>query len=58
MNSHIKTALLNGRLILLLGAGASRGCRNQLNQDIPLGWDLAKILACEMGDELDDEDIF
>lgn len=57
MNSHIKTALLNGRLILLLGAGASRGCRNQLNQDIPLGWDLAKILACEMGDELDDEDL-
>jgi hypothetical protein len=57
MNSHIKTALLNGRLVLLLGAGASRGCRNQLNQDIPLGWDLAKILASEMGEELADEDL-
>lgn len=57
MNSHIKTALLNGRLVLLLGAGASRGCRNQLNQDIPLGWDLAKILAEEMGEELGEEDL-
>ena len=49
MNQHIKNALLNGRLVLLLGAGASKGCVNSLKEDIPLGWELAKILADEMG---------
>ena len=49
MNLHIKKALLNGRLVLLFGAGASRGSKNSLNKDIPLGWQLAEILAKECG---------
>ncbi|NLY12365.1 MAG: cold-shock protein [Gammaproteobacteria bacterium] len=57
MNPHIKNALLNGRLVLLFGAGASVGCKNSLHQDPPLGWDLAKILADEMGEEFSDEDL-
>ncbi|MCP4055661.1 MAG: cold-shock protein [Mesoflavibacter sp.] len=57
MNTHIKNALLNGRLVLLFGAGASIGCKNNLNQTPPLGWDLAKILAEEIGEELTDEDL-
>ncbi|MCG6658755.1 cold-shock protein [Halomonas campisalis] len=56
MSPHIKNALLNGRLVLLLGAGASKGCKNSLKDDPPLGWDLAKILAEEMGDEFEDGD--
>lgn len=57
MNPHIKNALLNGRLVLLFGAGASIGCKNSLQKDPPLGWELAKILADEMGEELTDEDL-
>lgn len=57
MNKHIKNALLHGRLILLFGAGASRGSRNKLNFEIPLGGELAKILAKEMGEEYQDEDL-
>lgn len=57
MNNHIKTALLNGRLVLLLGAGASYGCKSGTGNDVPLGWDLAKILAGAMGEPYADEDL-
>ncbi|MBG5894978.1 SIR2 family protein [Proteus mirabilis] len=57
MNNIIKNALLNGRLVLLLGAGASRGCTNSLNLEVPLGGKLAEILAQEMGETLDGEDL-
>lgn len=57
LNKHIRTALLNGRLVLLFGAGASKGCKNSLNEDIPLGGELANILAEELGEELDGEDL-
>ncbi|EKO3890992.1 SIR2 family protein [Vibrio metschnikovii] len=57
MNNLIKNALLNGRLVLLLGAGASRGCRNSLSQEIPLGGELAEILAEELGEDVGDEDL-
>ena len=57
MNPHIKNSLLNGRLVLLLGAGASIGCKNSLKEDPPLGWDLARLLAAEIGDEYLDEDL-
>jgi energy-coupling factor transporter ATP-binding protein EcfA2 len=57
LNPHIKKALLNGRLVLLFGAGASKGCKNKLNQDIPLGGELADILAKEMGEEIDGEEL-
>lgn len=57
MNKHIKEALINGRLALLLGAGASSGCRNRLDEELPLGGDLAKILANEMGEEYEGESL-
>ncbi|EHY9870802.1 SIR2 family protein [Vibrio vulnificus] len=57
MNPHIKKALLNGRLVLLFGAGASRGSKNSLNQDIPLSWELAEILARECGFPYKDESL-
>lgn len=56
MNKHIKKALLNGRLVLLLGAGASAGCRNSQKEDPPLGLNLAQILADEIGNELEEGD--
>lgn len=56
MNKHIKKALLHGRLVLLLGAGASAGCRNSQKEDPPLGWNLAQILADEIGNELEEGD--
>ena len=45
MNNHIKNALLHGRLVLLLGAGASIGCQNQEKTSPPLGNKLAEILS-------------
>ena len=51
MDQNIKNAMLNGRLVLLLGAGASKGCKNKRNEDIPLGGELAELLAREMGEE-------
>lgn len=55
MNPHVKKALLNGRLVLLLGAGASSGSKNGRNNDIPLGWELAKILAEDCSLPFNDE---
>jgi hypothetical protein len=57
LNSNIKKSLLNGRLVLLLGAGASRGCVNRLGNEIPMAWELAKILADEMGETYSGEDL-
>lgn len=57
MNNYIKNALLNGRLVLLLGAGASIGCQNKLKKSPPLGGELAKILAEEMGENYEDEEL-
>jgi energy-coupling factor transporter ATP-binding protein EcfA2 len=57
MNPHIKKALLNGRLVLLFGAGASYGSLNAKKTNIPLGWDLAKILAEECGFKYDNESL-
>jgi len=57
MNKHIETALLTGRLVLLFGAGASASSKNKLEESIPLGWDLCKILADAMGEDFSDEDL-
>lgn len=57
MNPHIKNALLNGRLVLLFGAGASIGCKNSLSNNPPLGSELAKILATESGETYEGEDL-
>ena len=45
MNNDIKQALLEGRLMLLLGAGSSFGSLTQTHKQVPLGQELAKILA-------------
>ena len=49
--------MLNGRLVLLLGAGASRGSKNSLGNEVPLGGELAEILAESLGEKLDGEDL-
>ena len=48
MLPDIKNAYQNGRLVLLLGAGASYGSRDPDNLEIPMGDDLAKELAALM----------
>jgi energy-coupling factor transporter ATP-binding protein EcfA2 len=49
MLPDIKNAYLNGRLMLLLGAGASFGSRDADGVDLPMGDELAKELAESMG---------
>lgn len=49
MLPDIKNAYQNGRLMLLLGAGASHGSRDSDNLEMPMGDDLAKELAALMG---------
>ncbi|MGA7436761.1 MAG: SIR2 family protein [Luteibacter sp.] len=49
MNNLIKAAILEGRAILFLGAGASVGCTNTLNESPPLGGDLAAAMADKVG---------
>lgn len=48
MLPDIKNAYQNGRLMLLLGAGASLGSRDSDNVEVPMGDDLAKELAALM----------
>lgn len=57
MNEHIKRELLHGRLVLLLGAGASLSCKNRQGEYLPNGNKLAAILAEEMGEQLNDESL-
>ncbi|BBS12598.1 P-loop NTPase [Klebsiella aerogenes] len=56
MNNHIRTAILNGRFVLLLGAGASFGCSNRLKSNPPIGNALSKIIAEDAGFELEEGD--
>ena len=49
MLAEIKKAYQDGRLMLLLGAGASYGSRDKDNREIPMGDDLAKELSALMG---------
>lgn len=55
MLADIKHAYLNGRLMLLLGAGASFGSRDSLNRTLPMGADLSKELAELVGWSYNDE---
>lgn len=55
MNEQIRAALLDGRVILFLGAGTSLGAKNQAGNDPPLGGDLAKSLAEKAGWSYDGE---
>ena len=45
MLPDIKNDYLDGRLMLLLGAGASYGSRDRNGKEMPMGDDLAKELA-------------
>ncbi|MFP1981558.1 P-loop NTPase [Lonsdalea quercina] len=49
MNNDIKKAIDEGRLMLLLGAGSSFGSLTSNGEPLPLGEQLAKILAHEAG---------
>lgn len=49
MNDQIRAAFLEGRLILFLGAGASVGSVNTVDESPPLSKDLAKLLADRCG---------
>ncbi len=55
MNEQIKKGLLEGRIILFLGAGASLGSINQNKEDPPLGNALAKKIADQCGWEYQNE---
>lgn len=56
MNIQIKNAIENGRLIILLGAGASFGCTNKQGKNPPLGFELGNILSKEIGIDIQDGD--
>lgn len=57
MNGHIKQALLRGRLVLLLGAGASCTSKTHSGHSVPMAEALAKRVAEEAGLEYNDEDL-
>lgn len=47
MNNQILNAFSRGRLIILLGAGASFGSRSKSGQTLPMGSELAEEIAAE-----------
>src|SRR3990172_3869873 len=49
MNNMIEKAIEKGELVLLLGAGASNGCKDKLNRPLLDGEGLAVALASEIG---------
>ena len=49
VNNLIKNAYENGKLVLFLGAGASRSSRSRDGNELLDGWGLAKCLAEEAG---------
>lgn len=55
MNNLIKSAYQNGKLVLFLGAGASRSSRSRDGSELLDGWSLAKYLAEEAGWTYTDE---
>lgn len=56
MNVQIKNAIENGRLILLLGAGASFNAKNKNGVNPPLGNELREILSRELNLSINDDD--
>ena len=57
MNEHIKQQFLNGRLVLLFGAGASADCKTRSGELVPSSSKLAGLLANAMGETLSDESL-
>ncbi len=57
MNNTLKDSIKNGDLILFLGAGASRSCKNSSGNNLLDGKSLAKELAKRSSMEYADEDL-
>jgi len=57
MNEAIKKAIENGRLVLLLGAGASLTSKDRHGNKLLDGYGLAKLLATEAGFTYNDENL-
>lgn len=57
MNPLIKNAFENGRLLVLLGAGASSQCVNKRGKCPPMGHELAELLAAQIGVSYADESL-
>ena len=49
MNNLIRTAMLDGRAMLFLGAGASQGSVNSVGMSPPMGSELAALIAAKVG---------
>ena len=57
MNDDIKKAILHGKIILFLGAGASRSSRSFNGEDLPDSKQLAKRLLKEANIPDEDDDL-
>lgn len=57
MNNSIKKAFENGRLVILLGAGASVSSKTQRGESIPLAYEFSKIISEEMGETYNNESL-
>lgn len=57
MNEIIKKAFENGRLIILLGAGASFSSKTREYKNIPLAFELSQLLSEEVGLPYDGESL-
>lgn len=55
LNNDLKKAIETGELILFLGAGASKGCKDKTDKPVLDGWHLAKNLAELAGYEFSDD---
>jgi len=53
---HLAKKIQHGKVMLLLGAGASVGCSNRLGESPPLGGRLTEILADSCGMQMDPGD--
>ena len=57
MNTLLKNLIESGKVILFLGAGASYGSQSFNRKNLPLGNQLAEMMANEMGIEYANEDL-
>lgn len=55
MNIDLKRAIETGELILFLGAGASKGCKDREDNAVLDGWQLSQNLAIQAGYEFSDD---
>lgn len=55
MNSFMKKQFEKGRLVILLGAGASITSTSRIGGSIPLGWETSKKLVEEIGEKFNND---